>query len=200
MPRQQFLEFLAHASAKIHGIGSVGEGREGVHLFAIKQDIELHQIGLAEAAWVVVKRGVAFGNGLELVVEINHNLAQGEVEINLHTVAGYVLLLDELASFVEAESHDRADEVRGGDNRRTNIGLFHMVNEGRVGHAGRIVHLVHLAVFGKYAIRNVGHSGNHVHVKLAVESLLHNLHVEQTEESASETETEGNRAFRGEGQ
>ena len=178
LTRQQFFEFFAHASAKIHGIGSVGEGREGVHLFAIEQDIELHQIRLAEAARMVVKRCVAFGNGFELVVEVNYNLAQGEVEINLHTVARYVFLLDELASFVKAEGHNGADEVRCGDDGRTNIGFLHMVNEGRVGHAGRVVHLGHLAVFGKYAIRNVGYGGDHIHIKLAVESLLHDLHVE----------------------
>ena len=44
-----------------------------------------------------------------------------------------------------------------------------------------------------YHIRYVRHGGDDVHIELAIQSLLHNLHVEQSKESTTETEAEGYR-------
>ena len=57
-----------------------------------------------------------------------------------------------------------------------------------------------LARGGGDAVRDVGHGGDDVHVELAVETLLDDLHVQQSEESAAEAEAERQRALRFEGQ
>ena len=62
-----------------------------------------------------------------------------------------------------------------------------MVDEGLLGQTGRIVHLLHIAMLVIYQVRYVRNSGDDVHIELAVETLLHNLHVEQTEEAATES-------------
>ena len=53
-------------------------------------------------------------------------------------------------------------------------------------------------MFGIYKVRHVGHSGDDVHVKLAVKPLLHYLHVQQTEETATEAEAQRHTALRAE--
>ena len=62
------------------------------------------------------------------------------------------------------------------------------------------MHLFASALFVKYPIRNVGHRGDDTHVKLAVEALLDNLHVQQAQESTSESESQCHRRLGLEGQ
>ena len=57
------------------------------------------------------------------------------------------------------------------------------------------MHLHHVALRRGDAVRDVGHGGDHVHVELAVEPLLDDLHVQQPEEPAAEPEAERQRAF-----
>ena len=49
-------------------------------------------------------------------------------------------------------------------------------------------------------VRDVGHGGDNVHVELAVETLLNNLHVEKSEEAAAEAEAECQRTLGLEGE
>ena len=62
------------------------------------------------------------------------------------------------------------------------------------------MHLLHAPVFGIDVVTHVGHGGDDIHVELTVEALLHNLHVQQSEEAAAKAESEGNRRLRREGQ
>ena len=70
-----------------------------------------------------------------------------------------------------------------------------MVDFRGLGHTRRIVHLLFVAVLVVDEIAYVGHGGDDVHVELAVEALLHDFHVEQSEETAAEAEAEGNGTF-----
>ena len=65
-----------------------------------------------------------------------------------------------------------------------------MVNHRRVGHTTGVVHLLHIALLIIYMVGHVRYRSNHIHVKLTVQTLLHNLHVEQSEETATETKTQ----------
>ena len=55
-----------------------------------------------------------------------------------------------------------------------------MVYHGLVRQSRRVVHLLLLVLLGIAHVCHVRHRGNHVHVKLAVQALLHNLHVQQS--------------------
>ena len=52
------------------------------------------------------------------------------------------------------------------------------------------------ALFRRHPVRYIGYGGDDVHVEFAVEALLDDFHVEQAEEAAAETESEGEGAFR----
>ena len=60
--------------------------------------------------------------------------------------------------------------------------------------------LSHVSFFVIDAITYVRDRSDYVHVKFAAEAFLNDFHMEQAEESAAETESEGNGAFRLEGQ
>ena len=70
-----------------------------------------------------------------------------------------------------------------------------MVDKCLLGQARRIVHLLYAALLVVHHIRHVGHGGDDVHIELAVQTLLYNLHVQQSEEAATETKAKGNRRF-----
>ena len=142
---------------------------------------------------MVIERGVSLGNALQLVIEINHNLAQRHVVIDFHTVSGDVLLLHQLATLAQAQGHDGTDVVGGGNYRSADIRLFDVVYHRGVGHAAGIVYLGHVALLVVDIIGYVRYCRDDVHVEFAVQTLLHNLHVEQAEESATEPEAQGKR-------
>ena len=51
-----------------------------------------------------------------------------------------------------------------------------------------------------YEIRHVGYGRNHIHIELAIQTFLHDFHVKQAEETATETEAQRHGRFRLEGQ
>ncbi len=169
----------------------MGEYGEGIDLFAVEEDVELDEVGALEAVGVIVEGGVAFGDALEFVVEVDDYLAEGQVEDEFHTVAGDELLLDEVAALGEAEGHDGTDVLGGGDDAGADDGFLDVVDLYRLRHAGGVVYLADLALLGVYEIGYVGDGGDDVHVELAVQAFLHYLHVEQTEKSAAEAEAQG---------
>ncbi len=168
----------------------MGERGKRVHLFAVEQDVQFDQIGRPETVHVPVERGVALGDALQFVVEVNHYLTERHIEKQLHTVAGNILLLDQFGALAEAQRHNRTDKGTRGNDRRTNIRLLDAVYLCQVGHACRVVHLFHRSVLEIDVVTDVGHGGDDVHVELAVQTLLNDFHVEQSEEPAAESESE----------
>ena len=94
----EFLELLTHAAAEVIGVVDVSQGREGIHGFAIEQDVELHEARGTVPCGVVVKRGVALGDALELVVEVDDDFTERHEVVYLHAIARDVLLLHEFAA------------------------------------------------------------------------------------------------------
>ncbi len=149
---------------------------------------------------MVVERGVSFRYTLQLVVEVDHNLAKRHIECHLHAVARYVFLLDQFSALAEAERHYRPDKVGGGDYRSTDIRFLDIIDKRRFGQAGGIVHLGHGTFLVVDAIAYVRHRGDYIHIEFTSEAFLYYLHVEQAEEAAAETEAECRRGFRREGE
>ena len=64
-----------------------------------------------------------------------------------------------------------------------------------VGQLGRAVDLAHLAVGRRHPVEHARRGRDQVHVELALETLLHDLHVQQAEEAAAEAEAERRRGL-----
>ena len=139
---------------------------------------------------MIVERGISLGNTFQFVVKVDNDFAQRHIIVYLHTVTGDIFLLHQFAALAQTECHDRADIVRGGNHRRTDIGFFNAVYQSGIGHAAGIVHLGHVPLLIVDIIRYVRHGGNHIHIEFAVQTFLYNLHVKQSQESATETEAQ----------
>ena len=73
-----------------------------------------------------------------------------------------------------------ADVVGACNDRGTNVGFFDVFNFKNVGHACRVMHFLHLAMFVIDMVRYVGNRSNNVHVKLAVKAFLNDFHVKHS--------------------
>ena len=119
--------------------------------------------------------------------------------MQLHTVTTHVFLIDKLTTLVETELHDRTDKIGSCDDGSSDIRLLDMVDERWIWQSRWVMYLFHTTLLVIYHIGYVRNGGDDIHVELTVQTFLYNLHVEQTEESASETEAQGNRTLRREG-
>ena len=188
---KEFLEAFTHAAAEGDGVVDVGERGEGVDAFAVEEDVEADKFGGAEAGGVIIEGSVATTDALEFVVEVDDDFAQWHEELDFDAVAGDEFLLDEFAALAKTEGHDRADVGGSGDDSSADIGFFDMLDERGVGHARGVVDFLCFAVLVVNHVGYVGDGGDDVHVEFAVETFLHDFHVEESEEAAAETEAEG---------
>ena len=140
---------------------------------------------------MVIKRGIALGDGLQLIIEINDNLAKWQHKVNLYPIAANILLINQFTTLVKTERHNGSDEVGSSNDGGTDIGFLNMVNHGLVRQSGGVMYLLHLSLFGVAHIAHIGHCGDDIHIELAIQTLLDNLHVEQAEETAAEAEAQG---------
>ena len=148
---------------------------------------------------MIVERSITLGNTLQLIVEIDDNLAQWQHEVQLHTIAAHVLLVNQFATLIQTELHDRTDVIGSSDDGSSDVWFLDMVNHGWVRQSGRIVNLFLASLLVVYHIGYVRHGGDDIHVELTVQTFLHNLHVEQSEETTTETESQCHRALWREG-
>ena len=94
-----------------------------------------------------------------------------------------------VAAAALGELHDRADELRRHEHGRLQVRLLDALELRRVGHVLRRVHDDHLAVRQVRVVLDARRGGEQVEVELALEALLHDLHVQQAEEARRGTRT-----------
>ena len=99
-------------------------------------------------------------------------------------------MFEEFPTFTQTEGHDRTNIIGSRDNGRFDIRFFNMIDQSRIRHTTGIMHFSHIALLIIYIIRYVRHGSNHIHIKFTVETFLHNFHMKQSEESATETEAQ----------
>ena len=139
---------------------------------------------------MIVKRRIPFRNTLQTVIEVDHYFPQRHIIKDLHAIAGNIFLFKEFSAFPQTKRHNGADIIGSGDDGSLDIGFLDMIDQCRVGHTTGIMHLLHLSLFVIYIIRYVGHGSDHIHVEFAIKPFLHDLHVEQSQKTATETKTQ----------
>ena len=144
---------------------------------------------------MIIERSISLGDTLQLIIEVDDDFSQRQHEVELYTVSTHIFLVDEFASFIQTEFHDRSNKIGSRNDGCPDIWFLNMINQSWVWQSGRIVNLFLTALLVVYHIRYVRYGSDDIHIKLTVQSLLYDFHVEQTEESASETEAQSHRTL-----
>ncbi|CAB5014047.1 unannotated protein [freshwater metagenome] len=163
---------------------------ERIDSLAVQEDVDLHEIGLLLALQLVVEGGIAASAALQVIEEVEDDLGERERVAQLDPLLREVVHAEERAAALLAQLHDRADELARQDDGGPDDRLEDLRDLlGR--ELARIRHDDLVAVIAHDAVDDVRRRRDEVEVRLALEPLADDLHVEQAEESASEAEPEG---------
>ena len=173
---------------------------QGIHLLAVEQQVHLHQLAGLIALQLVIQAGIALGVGLQGIEEVVNDLPDGHGVVQLHQVGVQILHVLEHAPTVLAHGHDVAHIVGRGDDGHLGKGLPCLGDGAGVGVVVGVVHPNHLAVGLGHLVDDRGQGGHQVQVKLPLQPLLDDLHVEHPQKAASEAEAQGHGGLRLKGQ
>ena len=99
-----------------------------IHFFTIQQNIHLHDIAVAVADRMIIKRSISAGLAFQFIVKIKYDLCQWHFKYQLHAGGGQITLVDQDSSFAEAKRHDIADIFGLGNDLCFDKRLFNAFN------------------------------------------------------------------------
>ena len=194
LARNDFTHLGRDFPAAVLRLRSVHDHRKRVDFIAVDQHVDLDDVRRAILLELVIHRSVAARDGLQPIEEVEHDLGHRDLvrELNLPAV---VLHVDLVAALLRAQRDDRTHIVLRhvkihGDDRLANL-----LDLRGIGHLRRVLDHDRRAVALHDLIDHGRRRGDEVHVELALEALLHDLHVQETEKTAAEAETERLRHF-----
>ena len=100
------------------------------------------------------------------------------------------------AALVHHDLHDVADVLVGDHDEALYNGFADLLDDAHIGEVGGIVDHENLAVGLHHLVHHARVGRDDIHVILAAESFDDNLHVEESEEAAAESESKGHGTFR----
>ena len=144
----------------------------------------------------VLHRGISLGDRFQLVVKIHDHFVERQPVLDNHLRIGDVFHLDLRAPALFAKLEERADIFRRRVQTELHVRLFHVLHDlGERGKMRRIFQFHLIAVGGVDFVHNRRSRCNQIEVELALQPLLHNLHVEQSQKSAAKTKSESRRSL-----
>ena len=166
-------------------------GRQRIHRLTIHENIQLHQLGGLIIRQLIIERSIASGRGFQLVKIIINNLTERNM-INYHyTVHVQIVHALELATLVLGNLHDSTHVILRHNNRSLDKWLLDMVDGGRVRQIRRIVHLHHFPIGFVHMVNNTWSRCDKLQIILTLQALLNNIHVKQSQKSATIAEAQG---------
>ena len=145
---------------------------------------------------MIVERGVAARDGFETVVKIEHDFSQGQL-IRKHDAGGaYIFEALLAAAFFFHQFQNAADIFFVGDDGGHYDRLFGLGDLADRRPAGGIVNLHCLAISLGDAEADSGSGGYEVQAEFALQTLLDDLHVQQTKKTTAKAEAQSHRRFR----
>ena len=151
---------------------------------------------------MVVERGVAAGDRLEAVVEVEDDLVERQLVGEHDAGRGDVLEVLLAAALLFDQLEDPADVLLVGEDAcASDDRLFDAArcSEGS-GQREGLSTSIDLAVGEGDLVADAGRGGDEVEIVLALQPLLNDLHVQQAEEAAAEAEAERDGGLRLEGE
>src|SRR5581483_5010538 len=179
-------------------VGEVAVHDDGkrVNRIPCDQDVELHHRGIPISGEVVIERGVSAGDGFQAIIEIENHFIEWQFIVQHDARRADVLESFLLAALVFHKLEDSADiffvgQNGGKDHRFLDFGDFTWFQPFR-----GIVDLDDFSVGLSDFVSHAGSGGDEFEAELAFEAFLDDLHVQEAEEAATESEAKGGGAFR----
>ncbi len=196
LARNEVLELHADGVRVGVRLVAVDNDGEGVDRVAVQEDVEFDEVVALVFARRVVEACVAAAQGLEAVVEVEHDFGKRKVvfEDDLRLVDVFHGL--ERAALFFAKRHHGADIFLWRKDLCLHVRFFDVVVAASVGELGGAFYFHHGAVAHVNVVFHVRHGRDDVHVEFAVEAFLHDFHVQQSEESRAEAKAERFGCFR----
>ena len=158
----------------------MNDKRERVDRLACKQDIELHELRSLVFIEVVVQRRIALRAALELVEVVHDQLRERNLPKHLDRGGRKVIHRDEVPPSCHGKVHDRTHIIRWNEDLRFKVGFFDMIDLGSIRHVLRRMKREHLTVTLEHVVFHRRCCREQVEVKLTLETLLDDLHMEQS--------------------
>ena len=136
---------------------------------------------------MIIQRSVAFGTGLQTVVEIQHDFIQRHFVNQHHATAADVFKLFLIAALFFQQLEHFTHKIFTGDYGCFNDRLFNLFDLRWIGELRRIINFNQRTICAGDFVTHTGSSGNQVNVELAFQSFLHNFHMQQAEESTTKS-------------
>ncbi len=186
-------DLLAHlrrdGPAAVLALHAVHDDRQRVDAVAVDQQVDLDDVRRPVFLELVVHRRVAARDALQLVEEVEDDLGQRDL-VREHHLAPVVRHVELHAALLHRQRDHRADVVLRHVQVHGDDGLADLLDAADVGHLGRILDQAHRAVVQLDLVDHAGRGRDQVLVELALQALLHDLHVQQAQEAAAEAEAQ----------
>src|SRR4029453_4348566 len=188
-------QLLGQGFAFLVGLLPVDDDGERVDRVAVEQDVELDHVRGPELQEVVVEGGIALGDGLQAIVEVDHDLAQREGELVVDPLADVLQRLV-LAPLVLGELVDLAHELGRHEDRAAHVRLLDPLDAIDRGELGGVLHLQYLAGHSHHLEAHAGGGDDEREIEFTLEPLLHDLEGKHAQEPAAEAVTQRERGLR----
>ena len=195
LARDEFAHLRNQSLAAFVGEVAVNDDGKGVDGLSGDEDVELDHGRFPIVGEMVVEGRVAAGDGFQAVVKVENDFVQRQFVVEHDARGADVFEGFLLAALFFDEGENSADVFLVGENGGEDDGLFDFGDFAGIEPAGRVVDLDHGAVSLVDLVAHAGGGGDEIEIELALETLLNDLHVKQTEEAAAETEAECDGAF-----
>ena len=172
------LESLAQLHRQLTGTILVDDAGERVHLLAVHQDVQLHQLALTVADEFVIQGSVAPGDGFEFVVKIVDHLGERHLKGDLHFPRCGIIELGIQAAAFCANFHHRTHVLLGGEDARLDVWFLGTFDLGRVRVVMGVVHSDRRPPHEGEAVLDTGHGHDNCLIVLPFEPFLNDLQVE----------------------
>ena len=189
LTRNDFLELVYNQLTTLIGKFLVNDKAESINLVAIEENIHLHQLGRAILRNFIVKASIATSRGLELVKEVKDDFSKWDLIDDIDPIIIDIVHGHKVTTLALSQLHHRSDKFLGHHNLRLDIRLFNGINLSRIRKLARIGHIQRGTIRHIDLIDNRWRRHNQINIELTLQALLNDIHVQQTQETTTETKS-----------
>src|SRR5271156_5469196 len=190
LARNQFAHLFAQRPAPFVGLVAMHDNRKRVHHLAVDPYIQFNQRPGPEVQKLVIQRCVAAAHRFEPIVKVEDNLGQRQLVVQDDALLAEEPQVALDAAAVLAQLHHGAQILFGHVDRREDEGLLDCLDGVLIGQMRGIVHRRQLARNGAHLVGDRRRGDDQVDTEFALEPLLRDLHVQQSEEAGAEAEAQ----------